>query len=90
MKINTLAPRGRGLSKVMKEIRWFAHFITAVPLLYLVASLLPGDKIGFNVIGTLGLIVILVVANLVITGPLTIWIRKINKPVLAPVRVGRR
>lgn len=86
MKINTLAPTGRGLSKIMKEIRWFTHAITAVPLLYLVASLLPGDKIGFNVIGTFGMIVILVVLNLVITVPLTLWIRKISKPVLAPVR----
>lgn len=89
MKINTLRPEGRGLSKIMKEIRWFTHFVTAVCLVYLVASLLPGDRIGFNVIGTIGLIVMIVAANAVITVPLTVWIRKIGKPVLAPVRAGR-
>lgn len=86
MKINTLAPTGRGLSKIMKEIRWFTHAITAVMVLYLGASLVPGDKIGFNVIGTLGLLVFVIVGNLVITVPLTLWIRMIGKPVLAPVR----
>ena len=86
MKINTLAPTGRGFVRIMKEIRWFTHAITAVCLLYLGASLLPGDLIGFNVIGTIGLIVILTVLNLLITVPLTVWINALGRPALAPVR----
>lgn len=70
----------------MEEIRWFTHFVTAIMALYLVASLLPGDLIGFNVIGTIGLVIFVIAGNLVITVPLTMWIKRIGRPVLAPVR----
>lgn len=90
MKINTLAPEGRGLSKIMKEIRWFTHFVVAVMLVIPVAGLVPGDAVNLNVIGSLGLIVMLVVADLVITIPLSLWIKKLNRPVLAPVARGSR
>jgi hypothetical protein len=89
-RVNTLAPTGRGLSKVMKEIRWFTHFVVAVCLVIPVAGLVPGDAVNLNVIGSLGLIVMLIAADLVITVPLTVWIKRLGKPVLAPVGRGSR
>ena len=90
MKINSLAPTGRGLVKIMQEIRWFTHFLVAVMLVIPVAGLVPGDAVNLNVIGSLALIVMLVVADLVITVPITLWIKKLNRPVLAPVGRGTR
>ena len=79
-----------GLDKIMKEIVWFTHFLIGVLLVIPVAGLVPGDRVNLNVIGSLGLIVLLVALDAVITVPCTLWRRKINRPVLAPVRIRSR
>lgn len=79
MKINSSRPEGRGLAKIMQEVRWFTHFVVAVLLVIPVAGLVPGDKVNLNVIGSIGLIVMLVVLDLVITVPLTLGLRRLAK-----------
>lgn len=80
------------LNKVMKEIVWWTHAVVGLALVIPVAGLVPGDAVNLNVIGSIGLIVMLVALDLVITVPCYVWRRKIaNGPTgLKPVtRTGR-
>jgi hypothetical protein len=61
------------------------QYVMALPALYLVASLVPGDRIGFNVVGTIGLLVIVGVIDAVISLPLLFLIHRLERPVLDPV-----
>jgi hypothetical protein len=76
----------RKLSKIMTEVRWFTHALVAALLFIPVAGLVPGDSVNLNVIGSLGLIAILVAADLAITVPLSLWLRRLNRPAFVPVR----
>jgi hypothetical protein len=85
VKINK-SGKPTGLAGIMCEIRWFTHFLAAVMLVIPVAGLVPGDRVNLNVIGSLVLIAALVILDLVITIPLTLWINKLIGHGLAPVR----
>lgn len=83
MKISSNA---RKLDKTMKEIIWWTHALTALPLIYFTAGLVPGDRVNLNVIGSVFMIAVFVALDLMITVPCSAWRRRIRRPVLAPVR----
>lgn len=70
--------RPRGIDKVMKEIIYGTNALTVLCLIYLGASLVPGDKIGFNVVGTIGMVIMILIFNCIITVPLTMWRKRIR------------
>jgi len=72
--------------KIAKEAVIWINMIFAIPVLYLTAGLLPGDKINLNVLGSLVMIVVLVLVDAIITVPVWLWISRSRRPVLAPVR----
>jgi hypothetical protein len=82
MKINR-----RKLAHVVRKAVEIVQYAFALPVLYLVASLLPGDRIGFNVVGTIGMLVILAVIDAAVSVPLLIAAKRLEKDVLAPVPV---
>jgi hypothetical protein len=74
------------LDKTLKEVVWWTHALVALPLIYLGAGLVPGDRVNLNVIGSLIIMAVFVALDLAITVPCSAWRRKIrNGPVLAPV-----
>ena len=76
----------RRLDKTMTEVIWWTHALISLPLIYFTAGLVPGDTVNLNVIGSVFMITTFVVLDLMITGPCYLWRRKINRPVLSPVR----
>lgn len=76
----------RRLDRALKgTIKW-TLMITAVPVILLVAAMLPGDPVNVNMIGAIALIFGLGVLDAVIILPCVLWLRKIDRPVLPPVR----
>lgn len=63
------------------------QYLFAVPVLYLVASLVPGDRIGFNVVGTIGLLVIVGLIDAAVSLPLLFAAKRLEKDALTPVPV---
>lgn len=82
MKINR-AMMARGIRKAVEIVQ----YAFALPALYLVASLLPGDRIGFNVVGTIGMLVILAVIDAAVSLPALFAANRLEKDVLEPVPV---
>ncbi len=82
MKINR-SKLAHGVRETVKTLQYFF----AVPVIYLVASLVPGDRIGFNVVGTIGLLVIVGLIDAAVSVPLLIAAKRLEKDVLAPVPV---
>jgi hypothetical protein len=82
MKINR-SKLAHGVRETVKTLQ----YLFAVPALYLVASLVPGDRIGFNVVGTIGLLVIVGLIDAAVSVPLLIAAKRLEKDVLAPVPV---
>lgn len=73
----------RGIREAVKNFQ----YLVAVPVLYLVASLLPGDRIGFNVVGTIGLLVIVGIVDAVVSLPLLYLAKRLESPAVKPVPV---
>jgi len=77
---------------ILKEVVWWTNGIIAVPVITLLAAMLPGDMINANTVGAVALIVMFVVLDLMITVPCVIGRRKIRRaheipdPVLRSVK----
>lgn len=78
------------LDKIAREIIWWTNAIIAIPVIYLAAGLVPGDRVHVNTVGAVAMLVMLAVLDAAISLPCMLWRRKINAPALAPVRQGAR
>lgn len=73
----------RGVRETVKTLQ----YLFAVPLIYLVASLVPGDRIGFNVVGTIGLLIIVGLIDAAVSVPALLLAKKLERDALEPVPV---
>lgn len=73
----------RGVRETVKTFQ----YVFAIPVIYLVASLVPGDAIGFNVVGTIGLLVIVGLIDAAVSVPLLFAAKRLEKDALEPVPV---
>jgi ABC-type methionine transport system permease subunit len=77
--------------KILKEVVWWTNAIIAVPVLFLLAALVPGDRVHGNVVGSLASLIMLGILSAAITLPCVFARRKIAAAsAVRPVRQGAR
>lgn len=61
--------------RILKEYVLFVHFVAAFFALMFLAAMLPGDRFNVNEVGAVECVVLLAIADLVLTGPVY-WIAR--------------
>ena len=72
--------------RILKEYVAFVHYVAAFFAVILLAAMLPGDNFNVNTAGAVETIVLLAVADAVLTGPAYLAARRRGVRIPAPFR----